>query len=77
VDLALDGLRVGDDGDDGDALLHVTLGTCSYTFLYATCPNCNPYKCGGVQRRLVQSGYSRVGVFTPEESLTKHGNTLL
>ena len=74
VDLAEDSLVIG---GDGDARLHIALDSCSYTFPYATCLKWNPYKCGGIQRRLVQSGYSRVFVFTREGSLTKHGNTLL
>jgi hypothetical protein len=74
VDLAEDILVTG---DDGDAPPPVTLDSCSYTFSYATCLKCNPYKCGGIQRRLVQSGYSRVFVFTRKGSLTMHGNTLL
>ena len=64
-------------GDDGGAPLHVNLDSCNYTFPYVTCLKWNPYKCGGIQRRLVQSGYSRVCVFTREVPLTKHGNTLL
>jgi hypothetical protein len=73
VDLALDGLRVG---ADGDPPLHLTLGTCSYTFPYAACPKWNPYKCGGIQCRLVQSG-TVASVCLNLKCLTKLGNTLL
>ena len=72
VDLAEDSLGIG---DDGDAPLHVTLDSCSYTFPYAKFLMWNPYTRWGIQRRLVQSGYSRVCVFTREVSLTKHRNT--
>ena len=51
VDLAEESFVIG---DDGDAPLHVTLDSCSYTFPYAPCLKWNPYKCGGIQRRLVQ-----------------------
>jgi len=69
MDLAEDSLGFG---DNGDAPLHITLDCCNYAFPYATCLKWNPDKCWGIQRRLVQSGYSRVCVLTREVSLSRH-----
>ena len=50
VDLSVDSLVTG---DDGDAPFPVTLDSYSYTFHYATCLIWNPCKNRGIQRRLV------------------------
>ena len=78
VDLAEDNLRSGNNGDAPRHTKHWTLGaTPVVTHFLMQHVLRGILMCGGIQRRLVKSGYSRVCVFTGDASLTKHGNTLL